>query len=109
MPCAPQDSLNGFMALGKDAWREARSTLTRLLSASEGLLRDDAALRQQLLVPQVGSCAAKPCTCTCACTARAPSELATVQACAALRGMLLQRCRHAHTCLPPAQQETACL
>lgn len=60
VPCAPQDSLNGFMALGKDAWREARSTLTRLLSSSEGQLRDDAALRQQLLVPQVGSCAASP-------------------------------------------------
>jgi hypothetical protein len=49
----PQESLNAFMALGKPAWQEARATLTRLLSKAEGRLRDDAALRQAAIIPQV--------------------------------------------------------
>lgn len=48
-----QDSLNAFMSLGKPAWREARQTLTRLLSKDEGRLRDDEALRQAAIIPQV--------------------------------------------------------
>ena len=44
-------SLNAFMALGKPAWTEVRSTLTRLLSHDEPTLRDDAALRNAALVP----------------------------------------------------------
>lgn len=55
-----QGSLNAFMALGKPAWLEARQTLTRLLSTDEGRLRDDAALRQAAIIPQVG------CACVCA-------------------------------------------
>jgi hypothetical protein len=51
-----QGSLNAFMALGKPAWQEARQTLTRLLSNDEGRLRDDAALRQAAIIPQVNSC-----------------------------------------------------
>lgn len=40
------------MALGRPAWAEARATLQRLLSADEGVLRDDAPLRAAALVPQ---------------------------------------------------------
>lgn len=46
--------MNAFMALGKPAWQEARQTLTHLLSTAEGRLRDDAALRQAAIIPQVG-------------------------------------------------------
>ncbi|GBF94003.1 fumarylacetoacetase [Raphidocelis subcapitata] len=49
--CFQTDALNGFMALGQPAWREARATLRRLLSASEAALRDDAALRAEAIVP----------------------------------------------------------
>jgi fumarylacetoacetase len=42
--------LNAFMALGKPAWSEARSTIRRLLSANEPALRDDAQLRDRALV-----------------------------------------------------------
>jgi fumarylacetoacetase len=38
------------MALGRPAWLETRATLQRLLSASEGALRDDAELRSRVLV-----------------------------------------------------------
>lgn len=48
-----QDTLNGFMSLGRPAWQEARQTLTRLLSKDEGRLRDDADLRQAAIIPQV--------------------------------------------------------
>jgi fumarylacetoacetase len=48
-----QDTLNAFMSLGRPAWREARQTLTRLLSKDEGRLRDDAGLRQAAIIPQV--------------------------------------------------------
>lgn len=41
------------MGLGKPAWQEARATLTRLLSSGEGLLRDNVALREAAIVPQV--------------------------------------------------------
>jgi fumarylacetoacetase len=44
-------NLNAFMALGRPAWREVRSKLTRLLSHDEPTLRDDEALRQAALVP----------------------------------------------------------
>eukprot|EP00882_Tetradesmus_deserticola_P024431 GHRQ01026699.1.p1 GENE.GHRQ01026699.1~~GHRQ01026699.1.p1 ORF type:complete len:199 (+),score=84.11 GHRQ01026699.1:295-891(+) len=40
------------MGLGRPAWQEARHTLTRLLSSAEGLLRDDAQLREAAIVPQ---------------------------------------------------------
>eukprot|EP00118_Oscarella_pearsei_P025052 m.307386 g.307386 ORF g.307386 m.307386 type:complete len:422 (+) comp42223_c0_seq1:44-1309(+) len=47
-----QSTLNGFMALGKSAWAETRETLQRILSSSEGVLRDDAGLRSRALVSQ---------------------------------------------------------
>jgi fumarylacetoacetase len=47
-----QQTLNAFMALGPEAWREARSRLTQLLRADEPTLRDDAAVRKAALHPQ---------------------------------------------------------
>ncbi|HVS38430.1 MAG TPA: fumarylacetoacetase [Gemmataceae bacterium] len=44
--------LNAFLSLGKDAWTEARSTISRLLRADEARLRDDAALRGNVLIPR---------------------------------------------------------
>jgi len=46
--------LNAFMALGRTAVREVRDRITRLLSHDESLLRDDAALRREVLVPRSG-------------------------------------------------------
>nr|XP_020444154.1 fumarylacetoacetase [Monopterus albus] len=42
-----QPTLNAFMALGYEAWREARRTLQVLLSASESTLRDDIGLQNR--------------------------------------------------------------
>jgi len=47
-----QPTLNAFMALGRTAWREARSRLTQLLSADEPTLRDDAAVRKAAFQPR---------------------------------------------------------
>ncbi|XP_041796685.1 fumarylacetoacetase [Chelmon rostratus] len=47
-----QPTLNAFMALGYDAWREARRTLQVLLSANESTLRDDISLRSRAFVHQ---------------------------------------------------------
>ncbi|SEO05766.1 fumarylacetoacetase [Paenibacillus sp. OV219] len=40
-----QPTLNAFMTLGREAWREARGSLSRLLDAEEPTLRDDKRLR----------------------------------------------------------------
>ena len=45
-------SLNTFMALGRPAWREARATISRLLSADVPTLRDNLPLRHRLLFRQ---------------------------------------------------------
>ncbi|CAD7700846.1 unnamed protein product [Ostreobium quekettii] len=50
--CFRKGSLNEFMALGYAAWQEARTTLTRLLSSAEGVLRDDRTLQEKILIPQ---------------------------------------------------------
>lgn len=47
-----QPTLNAFMGLGKAAWREARAVLQRILSAEEGILRDDENLVKRSLLPQ---------------------------------------------------------
>ncbi|XP_008292970.1 fumarylacetoacetase [Stegastes partitus] len=47
-----QPTLNAFMALGYEAWRETRKTLQVLLSNSEGTLRDDVSLRSRAFVHQ---------------------------------------------------------
>jgi fumarylacetoacetase len=47
-----QSSLNAFLALGRPAWREARATISRLLSADQPALRDNLPLRRRMLVPR---------------------------------------------------------
>ncbi|KAM4676845.1 fumarylacetoacetase [Discoglossus pictus] len=47
-----QPTLNSFMALGHNAWKEARQYLQKLLAASEPLLRDDMELRARAFVLQ---------------------------------------------------------
>jgi fumarylacetoacetase len=47
-----QRSLNGFMARGPAAWKEAREKITRLLSVGEATLRDDLSLRDWTLISQ---------------------------------------------------------
>jgi fumarylacetoacetase len=44
--------LNPFLALGRSAWSETRARISRLLRADEPALRDDASVREQVLVPQ---------------------------------------------------------
>lgn len=44
-------SLNAFITLGRDAWRGVRMQLSMLLDAANPALRDDAALRERVLVP----------------------------------------------------------
>jgi fumarylacetoacetase len=44
-------SLNGFVALGRSAWRETRARVSELLRAETATLGDDAELRRQALVP----------------------------------------------------------
>ncbi|XP_069842840.1 fumarylacetoacetase [Dendropsophus ebraccatus] len=47
-----EPTLNSFMALGRNAWREARQCLQHLLSATEPALRDNKELRARAFVPQ---------------------------------------------------------
>ncbi|BFZ21143.1 hypothetical protein BsWGS_24182 [Bradybaena similaris] len=46
-----KETLNNFMHLGRKAWTEARSTLQRILSDSEPVLRDNEQLRRRALIP----------------------------------------------------------
>lgn len=48
-----QTTLNGLMGAGRAAWTLFRNTLKKILSADEAVLRDNAALRAQALVPMV--------------------------------------------------------
>uniref|UniRef100_A0A4W3HM52 Fumarylacetoacetase n=1 Tax=Callorhinchus milii TaxID=7868 RepID=A0A4W3HM52_CALMI len=45
-----QPTLNSFMALGYESWREARAVLQQLLSASDPTLRDNVELRKRAFV-----------------------------------------------------------
>ncbi|KAM0942549.1 putative fumarylacetoacetase [Dioscorea sansibarensis] len=49
--CFLEPSLNLFLGLGRPAWKEARLTIQRLLSADEPTLRDSASLRKKALLP----------------------------------------------------------
>ncbi|CAN6445041.1 unnamed protein product [Victoria cruziana] len=49
--CFFQSSLNMFLAMGRPAWKEARMTIQKLLSADEPTLRDDHVLRKKSLLP----------------------------------------------------------
>eukprot|EP01111_Echinosteliopsis_oligospora_P007280 TRINITY_DN2206_c0_g1_i1.p1 TRINITY_DN2206_c0_g1~~TRINITY_DN2206_c0_g1_i1.p1 ORF type:complete len:401 (-),score=110.68 TRINITY_DN2206_c0_g1_i1:183-1385(-) len=46
-----QTTLNEFMAMGKQAWKEARSSLQKILSSDEPILRDNSSLRSLALIP----------------------------------------------------------
>ncbi|XP_067411805.1 fumarylacetoacetase isoform X3 [Emydura macquarii macquarii] len=50
-----QPALNDFMGLGREAWKEARMFLRKLLSAGEPTLRDDSELRKRAFVPQAST------------------------------------------------------
>ena len=54
--CDPQGTLNTFMSMGKSAWTEARTTITRLLTDVEGPLRDNEQLRKTAIIPLVSFC-----------------------------------------------------
>ncbi|XP_033845906.2 fumarylacetoacetase [Periophthalmus magnuspinnatus] len=47
-----QETLNAFMSLGYEAWRETRRTLQTLLSANHSTLRDDCDLQARAFIPQ---------------------------------------------------------
>jgi fumarylacetoacetase len=47
-----QPTLNAFLKLGRPAWAEARAAISRLLRADEPTLRDNALLRDRVLLPQ---------------------------------------------------------
>ncbi|KAA0998389.1 fumarylacetoacetase [Paraburkholderia panacisoli] len=47
-----RDTLNDFIALGRDAWRSVRIQVSELLARDTATLRDDAALRARTLVRQ---------------------------------------------------------
>jgi fumarylacetoacetase len=55
IPSAPggfrEETLNGFIALGPDAWRALRARLTALFRADNPEVRDAAALHDRVLVP----------------------------------------------------------
>ena len=46
------DALNGFLALGRPAWRKAREVIQHLLSSETATLRDDKALRARAFYPR---------------------------------------------------------
>uniref|UniRef100_A0A0E0CHA5 Fumarylacetoacetase n=1 Tax=Oryza meridionalis TaxID=40149 RepID=A0A0E0CHA5_9ORYZ len=50
-PCFRQETLNMFLGMGRPAWKEARATLQKILSADEPVLRDNEALKKKCLVP----------------------------------------------------------
>ena len=47
-----RNCLNGFLALGRPAWRSVRAVLQRLLSAEESILRDNQELRRRVFHSQ---------------------------------------------------------
>lgn len=49
-----QPSINAFMALGPNVWRSTRARISALLRRDNSELRDDAALRKQVLIPMAG-------------------------------------------------------
>ncbi|KAM6425968.1 fumarylacetoacetase isoform 2-T2 [Liasis olivaceus] len=50
-----QSTLNAFMALGWEAWTEARALLQKMLSAEQPTLRDNAELRKRAFIPQASA------------------------------------------------------
>ena len=54
-------ALNGYLSLGREAWRRTRLTLSRLLAEDEPRLRDDAPLRREVLLPAAEVTMELPC------------------------------------------------
>jgi fumarylacetoacetase len=52
LPLFANGSLEAFLARGAQAWRQVRALVSRLLRADEPALRDNAALRQRVMLPQ---------------------------------------------------------
>ncbi|KAL8103260.1 fumarylacetoacetase [Apium graveolens] len=51
--CFLKPNLNKFLEMGHPAWKEARATIQKLLSATEPALRDNESLKQKALLPAV--------------------------------------------------------
>ena len=51
-PVFSEDALNGFLSLGRPAWKKAREVIQKLLAAETSTLRDDAELRGRALHAQ---------------------------------------------------------
>lgn len=49
--CFNQPNLNKFLGMGRPAWKEARESLQKILSATEPILRDNSSLREKALLP----------------------------------------------------------
>ncbi|KAL5700124.1 fumarylacetoacetase [Ranunculus cassubicifolius] len=49
--CFHQSSLNKFVGMGRPAWKEARTTIQKLLSSDEPAVRDNQVLREKSLLP----------------------------------------------------------
>lgn len=49
--CFHQPTLNKFVGMGRPAWKEARTTIQKLLSSTEPTFRDNTSLREKSLVP----------------------------------------------------------
>ena len=47
-----QQTLNGFLELGKDVWHKVRNILVHVLSTDEPILRDNDSLRKLAFIPQ---------------------------------------------------------
>ncbi|MFW9854740.1 MAG: fumarylacetoacetase [Candidatus Thorarchaeota archaeon] len=47
-----QPFLNKFMSLGREAWTEARITISEILNIENSVLQDDLELRKRVLIPQ---------------------------------------------------------
>lgn len=48
-----QSSLNQFMRLGREEWRRVREAVTGILREDNPKLRDNASLRNEVLIPMV--------------------------------------------------------
>ena len=48
-----QGSLNVFMSLGSGEWRKVREAVTDILREDNSILRDNASLRDEILIPMV--------------------------------------------------------
>ncbi len=50
-PCFRNNTLNGFLEMGRELWTNTRTTISQLLRADISTLKDNAPLRERALVP----------------------------------------------------------